>query len=151
MLMKRHYGSVNKDRVRIVAKELNIRIPSIYLKNIENHDGGVPYARRFKYFDIDLNFEVGSCLGGFLCINPNQYGDLLSTYKDPPEFFPQGVIAFAEVGNGDYICFDYREGRDNPNPPIVYWNHEADIGKDVSFVAKDFETFIEMLKADDEI
>ena len=77
--------------------------------------------------------------------------EFLSINKKPPEFFPNGLVAFAQDGSGNYICFDYRDKSKNLNPYIVIWEHEADIGKDVSFVAKDFETFIGMLKSDDEL
>ncbi len=72
-------------------------------------------------------------------------------FKSPPEFFPEGLIAFAETGGGDSICFDYRESRDNPNPPIVYWDHEADAGKDVSFISKDLKSFLSMLKEPEDV
>jgi SMI1-KNR4 cell-wall len=151
MKLEDGYGAFALDRVQLIEKELRITFPSTFINALRNNDGGIPSKNIFHYSDVRNDRIYANCIGAFLCINPNQYGDLLSTYKDPPEFFPEGLVAFAEDGGGNLICFDYREGRDNPNPPIVYWNHEADIGKDVSFVAKDFETFIEMLKADDEI
>jgi hypothetical protein len=144
-------GLVNGERRIKVEEMIGIRFPHSYFEMIYTRDGSTPKPNIFEYYDIDYEFNVKNCIGSFLCINPNQYGDLLSTYLNPPEFFPKGLVAFAEDGGGNLICFDYREGKDNPNPPIVYWNHEADIGKDVSFVAKDFETFIGMLKSDDEL
>ena len=77
--------------------------------------------------------------------------NIVQLNQTPPEFFPKGLVAFGEDGGGDFICFDYREGKDNPNPPIVYWRHDANEGEDVSFIAKDFETFIGMLKSEDEL
>lgn len=78
-------------------------------------------------------------------------GSLLSTFNSPPEFFPEGLVAFSEDGGGNYICFDYRQGKKNSDPSVVFWNHEAEIGKDVSFVAINFEVFLSMLKSEEEI
>lgn len=62
--------------------------------------------------------------------------NILELQNDPPEFFPEGLVAFGENGGESLICFNYREGKDNLNPLIVHWNHEADIGQDVpSFVS----------------
>ena len=76
--------------------------------------------------------------------------DLLSLFLNKPEFFPENLIVFAEVGNGDLVCFDYREGKDNPDPPVVYWCHEYPENENVSFIAKNFEEFIGMLREFDE-
>lgn len=151
MILEDGYGGFSEKRLELIEKKIDISFPKVFIDLIQNYDGGVPDKDIFSYFDIRESKFCMNCIGSFLCINSNQYGDLLSTYLDPPEFFPEGLVAFAEDGGGNLICFDYREGKDNQNPPIVYWNHEADIGQDVSFVAKDFETFIGMLKSDDEL
>jgi hypothetical protein len=151
MILEDGYGAFADQRLELVEKKIEISLPKVFVALIQNNDGGVPDKNIFSYLDVRERKFCMNCVGAFLCINPNQYGDLLSTYLDPPEFFPEGLVAFAEDGGGNLICFDYREGKDNPNPPIVYWNHEADIGKDVSFIAKDFETFISMLKSDDDL
>jgi hypothetical protein len=71
---------------------------------------------------------------------------ILSKQKRPSE----GLVAFAEVGNGDQICFDYREGKDNADPSIVIWEHEGDEGKDISFLAPNFESFMDTLMDEEE-
>lgn len=142
---------VTLERFSMISKFIGVQIPESFYKLLKENDGAYPSLDKFNYFDIFWREVIETSAGAFLCINPDEYGDLLFRYQNPPEFFPKDIIAFADVGNGDFICFDYREGKDNPNPPIVYWNHEADIGQDVSFVAKDFEAFIGMLKSDDEL
>jgi len=82
---------------------------------------------------------------------PHKSELMISRIKNPPEFFPEGLISFASVGNGDLICFDYRADPKTDNPPIVIWEHEA-AGSDeaVSFIAPDFESFMNMLMSDEE-
>jgi hypothetical protein len=84
-------------------------------------------------------------IGAYLPLNESEYGHFLKEFSNPPECFPEGLVVFADTGCGDLICFDYRQGTDNPNPSIVYWFHEAEPGKDVSFIANNFEEFLGML------
>lgn len=139
-------GKVEKLRIKLLEKEMEIRFPRSFINFIENCDGGVPVACDFQYIDIFYSRNRIECIGSFLSLNFTRDNNLYSFWQTPSEFFPVGLIAFAENGGGDYICFDYRQGKDNLNPPIVYWNHEANIGKDVSFVANNFEEFLGMLK-----
>ena len=52
--------------------------------------------------------------------------------------------------NGDLICFDYRSDPQSDNPPIVYWNHEADEDGNAFFIAKDLDAFLSMLYAEED-
>jgi hypothetical protein len=135
--------------INAVEKALKLKLPATYICLMKQCDAGVPQDTDFEYFDVSYGKYIEQAIGVFLGIEAAEY-TVLGTFQDPPEFFPDGLIAFAETGNGDYICFDYRQGKDNPDPPIVYWNHEADIGKDVSFVANTFEEFLGMLKEPEE-
>jgi len=65
------------------------------------------------------------------------------------DLFTKGLLIFANVGNGDLICFDYRQNPKSDNPSVVYWDHEEDEDKNVSFIAKDFDAFLSMLYADE--
>ncbi|HCU07139.1 MAG TPA: hypothetical protein DIC42_06155 [Holosporales bacterium] len=76
-------------------------------------------------------------------------GSLLSTYQNPPEFFPKGFIPFSEDGGGNYICFDYRTCSENPL--IVYWDHGIEENEGIFFLADSFEEFLSMLKSEEEI
>lgn len=74
------------------------------------------------------------------------YHDIINNYKYPPEFFPENLVAFAEDGGGNRTCFDYRSNTSSSNPPVVHWNHEASVDEDVSFIANNFDEFIENLE-----
>lgn len=137
---------LSETQIFSVENQICINLPVSYISCIKNCNGGRPTKPCFEYYDIDLEETWTTGVGRFLSLSREKHDNFIECFLNPPEFFPKELIAFAETGGGDYICFDYREGKDNPDPPIVYWNHEADVGKDVSFVAKNFEEFLEILK-----
>lgn len=142
--------SLSSDIITAIEKKLGILFPPLFKEIIRFHNGGTPQKDSFYYFDEFLFRKTGSGIGGFIPLVHDQYSSIESLAFSPPEFFPEGLIAFAETGGGDFICFDYRQGKDNSDPPIVYWSHGADIGKDVSFLAKNFEEFLKMLEESEE-
>src|ERR1700722_3287534 len=139
-------GKVSDERIKTIQSPVGVRLPKSFIEIVRGCDGGTPIACDFEYTDQFKKSKRIDCIGAFLNLNPNEYGDFLSTFLNSPEFLPEGLIAFAENGGGDYICFDYRQDKNNPDPPVIYWNHEADVGKEVSFVTKNFEEFLGMLK-----
>ena len=142
------YGEVSNQLLQDIQDKIGIILPKNYLSCIKLCDGGYPAKSVFNYIDVNDDCTWRTGIGTFLSINKLNF---LENYTDPPEFFPENIVAFAETGGGDYICFDYRQDRDNPNPPIVFWNHGADIGKDISFIANNFEEFIGMLREPDDL
>lgn len=126
--------------------DLGYKLPNEYLEFLKLGDEICLDKDSIIYYSV---FCKSYCINGvyFLSAKPCQYS-ILYEFNDPPEFFPEGLLAFSETGGGDYICFDYRNVKDNP--PIVIWEHEADVGKDVSYVAENFESFMMMLKSYEE-
>lgn len=140
------YGKVTEERIEFLQEKIGIKFPHSFVNLIKECDGGVPKSSEFYFYDEYFQSKITACVGGFLNLSSSEWSDFLNNYLSSPEFFPEGLIAFAEDGGGDFICFDYRKGKNIADPPIVYWSHEADIGKDISFVANNFEEFIEMLE-----
>ena len=87
----------------------------------------------------------------FLCWQKEtiEYEYIVDEFNNPPEFFPQGLISFAPDGGGNYICFDYRNCKENP--PIVFWHHEVEENEGVFPLADSFDQFIDSLKNEEEI
>ena len=139
---------VNEEILKKVEDKISFKFPESYIKLVKECDEGYPIQSNFNYYDEYAEEMFESAIGAFISINDENF---LEMYNSPPEFFPENIIAFAETGGGDLICFDYRQGKNNLDPPIVYWNHGADIGKDVSFIANNFEEFIAMLKEPEDI
>jgi len=131
-----------------------VTFPSEYKEILKICDGGYFDENNFLYFSISFNKKIIGCVGMFHVCSENypcRSELMIENYKNSPEFFPEGLISFGEVGNGDLICFDYRADPKTDNPPIVIWEHEA-AGSDeaVSFIAPDFESFMNMLMSDEE-
>lgn len=142
-------GSIPKERFLYIEREIGFELPQSYKDLIKDCDEGYPNKNVFKYYDNNLGCITTEGLGAFTSLKKEE-NSFLSDFKNPPEFFPKGLVTFAENGGGDFICFDYRHGHPNPDPPIVFWRHDADIGKDVSFIAPDFKAFIDMLYQEEE-
>jgi len=143
-------AAVDNNRIKFIEDCIGLHFPHLYLELVKQCDGFVPDASDFEFFDNYTKKRKIDCVGSFLFLNPSEYSDFECEWRSPPEFFPEGLIAFAETGGGDLICFDYRNSKDNPDPEIVYWNHEGEVGKDVSFIAKNFEEFMSILKEPDD-
>lgn len=142
-------GLITEKRFQEVQNIIGKKLPYSYYSLVTNDDGSTPFPNIFKLVKKNGQYVV-SCVGAFLAFNPSEYGDIVNEVKHPPEFFPQNLVPFAEVGNGDYICFDYRQDPQTDNPSVVYWSHEDAPEESVSFLAKDFESFLDMLFDDEE-
>ncbi len=136
---------------------VGFKIPHTFKKFLKVCNGGFPIQNEFFYLSNYSERFRGSCVGSFLGVKKNeesQSDSIVSYYQNPPEFFPEKLLIFATVGNGDEICFDYRADPTTDNPPVVIWEHEAasetDPDQSISFVAADFESFMNMLMSDEE-
>lgn len=126
-------------------KNFEFHLPKYYLNILKENDGGSLYYD-FAYYDKMFKERM---LGGISILFGLRCGDeenLIYRYKDLPDFFPKGLVPFGENGGGNFICFDYRKVTKGNNPPIVYWIHEYEDGKNISSLANNFKEFIEMLK-----
>lgn len=127
-----------------LIRDFPFRIPEIYMELLKKHDG-VRMDYIFKYYDTYVQKQTLATMDSIFGTE-SEYDNLIEEYNDPAEFFPENVVPFSVTGNGDMICFDYREDPNTDNPPVVYWNHEAEETKNISFVAKDFESFLHLLE-----
>ena len=141
----------SQERIVFVSQTIGVSFPKSFVVLMQECDGGTPEITCFEYTSQSMASEIGTGLGSFLGFEetPDHY-DLLGYYLDPSEFFPSGLVAFADTGGGDYICFDYRQDKSNPDPEIVYWEHGSEEGNDICFVAKNFDAFMAMLHPFDE-
>lgn len=137
----------------LIQEKIKFILPSDYFNCIRFCDAGTPVYNQINFLDSTINDIHGTCIGNFLAFNKeeNYYNNILGLYRDPPEFFPKKIVAFADDPGGNYFCFDYRQDPKTDNPPVVFWNHEgAGTEEAVSFLAKDFEAFLGMLKSEEE-
>jgi hypothetical protein len=138
-------GKVSRELFNETCQKLGYNLPESFYQFIKNNDGAHINPANFTYYDYTFKNYVSNLVGGFLCINEQATTSITKKYYSPPEDFPKRVVPFSSTPNGDYICFDYRNDPDTDNPSIVMWNHEGESGEDISYVAKDFDSFLDML------
>lgn len=125
---------------------LPFKMPEMYRNIIKNNDG-FRLNYEFPYTDPSDNELSYGGIGIIYGLNKGVLeNDIINLYNDPAEFFPENLVAFGRDGGGNLICFDYREDPNTDNPPIVYWLHGWGEGKDIAYVAKDFEEFLNILE-----
>jgi hypothetical protein len=167
-----HCGPPVSDlRIEEVQANLGVRLPSGFLDWVRGCDGGRCEPCVFDFVHPDNGSIITSSIGYLFSFRAPMDPFLKRIYRnDPdlwrtmdiepwwtiedenlwerPEHFPRGLIGFADNGFGDQICFDYRSGTDNSNPPVVFWLHELDPNP-IALIANDFDTFAASLRADE--
>jgi cell wall assembly regulator SMI1 len=156
--------------INSLEKKLAVSFPKKYIEMMLIQNGGTLYKNEFDCFDKYRARKIHSS-ADFLKIYPlsteeseeeaverylylidhphskifpkHSYESIELYLLDPPEFFPENLIPFAEDGGGNLVCFDYRTTKEEPS--IIFWCHDDPEGKDVHFVASSFEEFINML------
>lgn len=137
---------VTLDRIKYIESIIGKVLPLSYIETVSPCDQGAPLRTDFQYYDIYFEDWFYSGIGSFLALNESKSLNFLKLYYNPPEFFPKGVIAFAENGGGDFMCFDYRVDEESRDPQIILWRHGTDLEKSISFIANNFEEFLNMLE-----
>lgn len=134
--------------IAVVESAIGYRLPDDFREFSKSYSGGSPNETDFEFSDSDTRVFYAS-VGEFFTLSPeddrNHVGKMQRT-----EFFPSGLVPFAGDGGGNYICFDFRS--DGIDPAVVFWHHERrGMDNEVSFVAKTFSDFVELLyEPDDE-
>ena len=135
------------ENIEEIELEKTIIFPKMYVGLMLLQNGGYLDKDSFEYLDVYRSETIGEC-AMFLSIGHYSMGRFYETVEqylsDPPEFFHENLIPFAENGGGNLVCFDYRSTKEEP--PIVFWCHDDNEGEDVHFVANSFEEFLNMLQ-----
>ena len=161
---------VSEERILEVQANLGVRFPKTFLECVRKWNGGRAGPHSFSCFDVEGNQQDEAGFAALLDFREPMDKYLKQIYRnDPdlwrdmdispwwnieddnlferPDHFTRGLIAFGEDGSGNYVCFDYRNGNDNPDPPVVFWHHEFHSdGEEPFFVARNFDAFLEMLR-----
>jgi hypothetical protein len=159
---------VGEERIADVQRTHGIRFPNAFLDIVRACDSGqLPdayFTINLPGFDTPLEFGIGQLLSfrapmrrdirERMLWEPNAWRGVYESpwtsiediIDDPPEEFDRGLIAFAQTGAGDLICFDWRKGKSDPDPPIVIWLHEFTDDEPVVPVAPNFKTFLDNLQ-----
>jgi cell wall assembly regulator SMI1 len=125
-----------------IELELGVALPEDFKTCVRKYHGGRPDNRRFSFLDQKLG-EMKSSFAVLLSFNRENSENILRSLELRQDQLPKGIVPFGDDGGGDMICFDYRHTASNP--PIVYWHHEREGDESVTFLAKSFSEFLEML------
>lgn len=142
----RDEGKVELDILINIENEYKIQFPSIYSNFITQHNGARLNVDSFDFYDEDIEDENSASIAFIQVQKISKFiKGLLAESINDPDYFPKKLIPFGDDGGGNYMCFDYRN-HSGDNPPVVFWNHDVyENSKRISFVANNFEDFINML------
>lgn len=107
----------DKSSILLVEKEWGIKLPEIFIELVIKYNSGVPENTAFN-----TEFSTGKSSGELLNFNLDSKDNVLAEYKNIEDKLPPDIFPFAADPGGNYICFDYRMNKENPQ--IVFWNHE---------------------------
>lgn len=158
---------VSEPRIAEVEVRLGVQFPSAFLEWVRACDGGDPgdleYPVRVPGYESPWSFGVGRLIGfrepmtrdtkDRLLKDPGAWREdgvepwtsIEDYHQDPPEGLARGLVPFADTGSGDLLCFDWRLGRERPDPPVVIWLHEFIDEDPVVPIAKTFDEFLSIL------
>ncbi len=140
-------GTIERTMIDGYGEKINVKLPEEYIEIAAENNGAHP---TLDVFDIKGRGEV--VFDSLLEFNSEVGADIFQYYeilKSNSGF--DRILPFARDPFGNLICFDYRET--GSNPPIVFWDHEADsdAGEEPLYlVANSFSEFLDMLYEPDE-
>ncbi|MEJ8553225.1 SMI1/KNR4 family protein [Tepidibacter sp. Z1-5] len=96
-----------------------VKLPKDYVECATYNHGGSPEPEEFLVEDRP---RVFGCLLSYCKNSPD---NILEVYNGIKERLPQNIFPFGCDPAGNYICFDYRNSKDNPC--IIFWEHELGV------------------------
>ena len=149
----RDEGIVNHLIIEDQEQLLGFKFPKVYKELLSQHNGMRLDNDTFKYYDKALQRDEENSIYFYAFANQNLdrlycsglVGDF--SYLDENDF-KEGIIPFGGTGNGDFICFDYRDNKKSDNPKIVLVRHDADDENGnliISLLGNSFEEFMDSL------
>lgn len=108
--------TATSEAVHKAEEVFNVKFPNDYVDIILKHNRAVPKP---CCFFVDGNEHVFSRL---LSINEDDQMNIYEFSDVVNQDSFNSLIAFGEDPFGNFWCFNYKNGNDNPT--IVYWDHE---------------------------
>lgn len=154
LIFDSYYGKGNIEKINDFELAIGHVFPKEYKDIVSKYNGAFIVNKNvFKFYSRLVKREVEYGSGMFLPYGyiENVTETMEIKWKHPPEGFTPGLVMFSSLGNGDALCFDYREVSSD-NPPIVVWHHEGSLGEDseISLIADNFGEFLGILYEEDD-
>ena len=117
-------GTVNQNIINNFEKKIGYKFPETYKQIISQHNLLRIEQDAFKFINFYNEKDIGGC-AFFGYGTPTENITEANTHFEDPEYYGEkGIIAFGREGNGDNVCFDYRDDLSTDNPKIVYVYHD---------------------------
>ncbi|MEB4759321.1 SMI1/KNR4 family protein [Chryseobacterium indologenes] len=120
----------NPQSISEVENIFGIKFPEDYKKIVLEHNGAMPTPNT-----IDTFREKGKAFGEVLNFNLDADENIISLYEEMKNKLPTDVFPITMDPGGNFLCFDYRENKNNPK--VLRWDHEQ------KFIIQDKELVIE--------
>ncbi|MHB1042660.1 MAG: SMI1/KNR4 family protein [Eubacteriales bacterium] len=109
---------IKVDNISIVEGAFGVKFPEDYIECVMKNHGGHP---TLDIFYIDGRGET--VFNWLLSFNSDDVLFIVKIYNDIRDRLVDDIYPFADDPFGNFICFDYRKGKDKP-PSIAFWDHE---------------------------
>jgi cell wall assembly regulator SMI1 len=119
-----------------VENILGIKFPDDYKECVKKYHGGSPKPSSF-----DFKERKGAVFNNLLSFDPYDKYDYIVKVRNIVEGMVEGVYPFAADPFGNFVCFDYRDEKNNP-PKVVFWDHEIAY---ICHICDNFTDFISKL------
>ena len=145
--------TLTRDEIDAVERSLGCRLPKTYIELMKYQNGGIPQNTNHRTAERTSWAEDHIAITGIYSIGHTRTYSLCGKFGsqfwiDEWGYPPIGIY-FADCPSAghDMVCLDYRECGKAGNPQVVHIDQEWDYR--ITFVAKDFESFIRGLEGND--
>ena len=129
---------IERESISKVEKELGVNFPADYIECVLKYHGGTPDPHTF-----DFESRKEAVFDRLLSYDPNQPHFILRDYEAIKNRLPAGIVPIASDPFGNYICFDFRNKKDNPT--LVFWDHEKSGDTAISPICDSFSELLSKL------
>jgi len=154
----RDKGFIDISVIEAFEKEVGYTFPTLYTEMLSQYNQLRVNEDSFDFINIYGDTYEGGIV--FLGYGNMENGDIEGYNEhlsDPVYDGEPGLVAIGVNGNGDLICFDYRDDLKSDAPKVVYLYHDdhetlpdGRVRMTINHVADSFEGFLKMLYEDDE-
>ena len=155
----RDKGLIDDWYIKEFEKNHNCCLPKNYKHLVSKHNCVRFYQ---DYFDF-VNFKGEKGIRNFIFKGFGEKEDISEHIEDvqlhvshPDYYGLPGIVAFASTGEGDMVCFDYRDNLKSCEPRIILMIHDEYITHEdesvtmvIEFIANSFDEFLNILYEDD--
>ncbi|MGH1485265.1 MAG: SMI1/KNR4 family protein [Cellvibrionaceae bacterium] len=144
-----YYGTGNIDQITLFEKKVGLIFPDSYKNIVSKYNGAYPASKdSFEFYNKLLKEKMVIDSGMFLPFGKVEKSNETMNIKwdHKPENFSEELLIFSALGNGDFLCFDYRKEPNSNRPSIVVFHQEGnDLSESISPVSNNFDDFLDLL------